>query len=119
MSSDYNVAYVNVCRWDERMSAVIPDEEIFYSIGLLRSATINNWKSLEDQNEEIVRFCDHAGIGFKQYLPHYRCLADWKKHFGAKWDMFVTMKRKYNPKAILSPGQRIFTSPLTQPVFSE
>ncbi|ONK80994.1 uncharacterized protein A4U43_C01F24070 [Asparagus officinalis] len=105
---------MNKNKWDERMSAVIPDEEIFYSIGLLRSATIDNWKSLENQNEEILRFCEQGGINFKQYLPHYGHVDDWKKHFGSKWDMFVSMKRKYDPKALLSRGQLIFTSPLAQ-----
>lgn len=96
------------------MSAVIPEEEIFYTIGLLRSATVGNWESLEEQNAEILRFCDRSGIQLKQYLPHYRKLEDWKKHFGPKFDKFESMKEKYDPKMLLSPGQRIFTSSLAQ-----
>lgn len=105
------------CRWDERMSAVVPDEEIFYSIGLLRSG-IRNLQYLQDQNIEILSFCDKRGIRFKQYLPHYTSQEDWKKHFGStKWDTFVKMKLKYDPRAVLSPGQRIFTSSLVGHVF--
>ncbi|KAG6489292.1 hypothetical protein ZIOFF_050561 [Zingiber officinale] len=100
---------VNKNKWDERMSAVTPNEEIFYSIGLLRSATSGEWQELERQNEEILGFCHELGIELKQYLPHYTEQSDWARHFGHKWDKFVELKKRYDPKAILSPGQQIFT----------
>ena len=100
-----------LCRWDERMSAVIPEEEIFYSIGLLRSG-LHGLKYMEKQNKEILHFCDQQGIKFKQYMPHYSTQAEWMNHFGSKWDAFVQMKMKYDPRAILSPGQGIFASSL-------
>lgn len=93
------------------MSAVTPNEEIFYSIGLLRSATSGEWQELERQNEEILGFCHERGIELKQYLPHYTAQSDWANHFGHKWEKFVELKRRYDPKAILSPGQQIFSSP--------
>ncbi|RRT42675.1 hypothetical protein B296_00053792 [Ensete ventricosum] len=102
-----------VSAWDRRTSAVVPDEEVFYAIGLLRSG-MDGWKNLEEQNEETLRFCDDARISYKQYLPHYTSLADWRKHFGAKWDVFVERKMRYDPRALLSPGQRIFTSSFAQ-----
>ncbi|RRT43367.1 hypothetical protein B296_00036542 [Ensete ventricosum] len=98
------------------MSAVIPDEEIFYSIGLLRSAIMGDWEHLDDQNDEILRFCRREGIEYKQYLPHYTAQTDWMKHFGLKWNAFVELKRRYDPKLLLSPGQRIFTSSLIEHV---
>uniref|UniRef100_A0ACD5VW79 Uncharacterized protein n=1 Tax=Avena sativa TaxID=4498 RepID=A0ACD5VW79_AVESA len=107
--------------WDSRASAVFPEEEeVFYTVGILRSAAPTSLdggqllRRLEEQNEEILRFCEDAGIGCVQYLPYYADQADWKKkHFGpTKWAKFVDRKRKYDPKAILSRGQRIFTSPL-------
>ncbi|RWW04905.1 hypothetical protein BHE74_00013535 [Ensete ventricosum] len=98
------------CRWDDKMSAAIPDEEVFYTIGLLPSATVDDWKYLDSQNDEILRFCQQQGIDFKQYLPHYTTQTDWKNHFGPKWDVFVRLKRRYDPQSLLSPGQRIFTS---------
>ncbi|XP_038985194.1 cytokinin dehydrogenase 6-like [Phoenix dactylifera] len=103
---------LNKNKWDERMSSVIPDEEIFYSIGLLWSAIMDDWEYLENLNMEIIQFCDQKGIKYKQYLPHYLSQEDWMKHFGPRWDKFVEMKRKYDPKALLSPGQKIFTTSL-------
>ncbi|GLJ16015.1 hypothetical protein SUGI_0265410 [Cryptomeria japonica] len=108
---------LNRNRWDERTSAVIPDDDIFYLVGLLRSAFHsssspgNSLDELIDQNERILRFCRESGIGEKQYLPHYTTEADWKVHFGAKWPKFVQMKALYDPSAILSPGQQIFMDP--------
>ncbi|XP_068652499.1 cytokinin dehydrogenase 3-like [Aristolochia californica] len=98
-------------KWDAQMSTAVPDEEFFYSIGLLRSAP-DDWQYLENQNKEILSFCEKACVGFKQYLPHYETRAAWENHFGPKWEKFLAMKMKYDPKAILSPGQNIFTSPL-------
>ncbi|WOL03001.1 cytokinin dehydrogenase 6-like [Canna indica] len=104
----------NRSKWDQRMSAVVPDEQVFYSVGLLRSGTVDDWKYLEEQNKEILRFCDEAAMSYKQYLPHYTNKADWMKHFGHKWDLFVERKMRYDPKALLSPGQRIFVSSFAQ-----
>ncbi|CAM0885739.1 unnamed protein product [Alopecurus aequalis] len=107
--------------WDGEASAVFPEEEeVFYTVGILRSCTPEPdgghqlLRRLEEQNEEILRFCEEAGIGCVQYLPYYAGQAGWeKKHFGpTRWARFVDRKRKYDPKAILSRGQRIFTSPL-------
>ncbi|XP_016471206.1 cytokinin dehydrogenase 3-like [Nicotiana tabacum] len=95
-------------KWDERMSAVIPEEETFYCVGLLHSSGFNDWKNLDDQNEEILNYCDKAGLKIKQYLPHYKTKEDWIKHFGKKWNIFQQRKSQFDPKMILSPGQRIF-----------
>ncbi|MCL7024827.1 hypothetical protein MKW94_002787 [Papaver nudicaule] len=96
-------------KWDDRASAVVPDEEIFYSVGLLQSSGMNDWEFLEEQNKEILRFCEKVGIKFKQYLPHYETKTEWENHFGAKWDLFQQRKIMFDPKRILSPGQRIFS----------
>ncbi|CAA6671677.1 unnamed protein product [Spirodela intermedia] len=90
-----------------------PDEGVFYSVSLLWSATTETLEQLEAQNEEVLRFCNDEGIKVKQYLPHYEERSDWVKHFGAKWEVFLERKRKYDPKRILSPGQGIFTSSAT------
>nr|CAD1822174.1 unnamed protein product [Ananas comosus var. bracteatus] len=99
-------------KWDEKMSLVFPKEDVFYKIGLLLSTTPDNLEGVLKQNEEILRFCEGNGIDVKQYMPHYENTEDWKEHFGEKWDWFVEMKKKYDPKNILAPGQKIFTSPL-------
>nr|AFK79769.1 cytokinin oxidase/dehydrogenase [Hordeum vulgare subsp. vulgare]BAK05047.1 predicted protein [Hordeum vulgare subsp. vulgare] len=107
---------MNRNRWDSNTSAVFPEEEeVFYTVGILRSAVSDgDLGRLEEQNNDILRFCEEAGIPCVQYLSYYADQAGWeKKHFGpAKWARFVERKRKYDPKAILSRGQRIFTSPL-------
>ncbi|XP_010262099.1 PREDICTED: cytokinin dehydrogenase 3-like [Nelumbo nucifera] len=102
---------MNRSKWDDRMSAVIPDDvdDIFYSVGLLQSSGMHDWEYLENQNKEILMFCEKAGIKVKQYLPHYRSKAEWVNHLGPKWETFKAWKNKFDPKAILSPGQRIFT----------
>ncbi|XP_060209927.1 cytokinin dehydrogenase 3-like [Lycium barbarum] len=96
-------------KWDDRMSAVIPEEETFYCVGLLHSASgYDECKILDDQNEEILNYCDKAGLNIKQYLPHYKTKEDWTKHFGKNWNIFQQRKTQFDPKMILSPGQRIF-----------
>ncbi|KAL8102581.1 cytokinin dehydrogenase 3-like [Apium graveolens] len=95
-------------KWDNRMSAVTPDEDVFYCVGLLHSAGADNWEALDAQNREILEFCDKSGIMIKQYLPHYSSKDDWMNHFGEKWNNFRDQKLKYDPKMILAPGQRIF-----------
>lgn len=100
---------VGACRWDNRTSAVIPDEEIFYLVALLSSAPSHG--SLDralKQNTEIVEFCNKAGIKMKQYLPYYTTQEEWSGHYGDRWKMFGHRKRTYDPLSILAPGQRIF-----------
>ena len=76
-------------RWDERTSVVTPNEEVFYLVALLRSAldTGDETQTLEylnNQNRQILSFCDDAGINVKQYLPHYTTQQEWMDHFGDK-----------------------------------
>lgn len=91
------------------MSAVVPDEDIFYTVGLLHSNGADNWGPLEDQNVEILKFCETAGIKAKLYLSRYTTKAQWMDHFGPKWTTFAQRKAQFDPKMILSPGQLIFT----------
>ncbi|KAG6431695.1 hypothetical protein SASPL_109777 [Salvia splendens] len=97
-----------VPRWEDRMSAVTPDENIFYTLGLLHTCEPHELGYFEDQNNEIIKFCEEAGIEIKQYLPHYKSRKDWMKHFGRKWKTFEERKMKFDPRMILSRGQNIF-----------
>ncbi|KAK3164103.1 hypothetical protein QOZ80_1AG0012730 [Eleusine coracana subsp. coracana] len=103
---------VNRDRFDDAMTAMTPDEgedDVFYAVAQLFTAvTPADVARLEAQNRRILRFMDHAGIGYKEYLPHYTVRGDWVRHFGAKWSRIVEMKNKYDPKRLLSPGQEIF-----------
>lgn len=104
---------MNKNKWDERSSVVTPDEEVFYLVALLRSALDNGEETqtleyLSDQNRQILRFCDDAGIMIKQYLPHYNTQKQWMDHFGDKWPMIYQRKMEFDPKHILATGQRLF-----------
>ncbi|XP_059637160.1 cytokinin dehydrogenase 5 [Cornus florida] len=104
---------MNKNKWDGRSSVVTPDEEVFYLVALLRSAldSGNETQTLEyltNQNRQILRFCDDAGINAKQYLPHYTTQREWMDHFGDKWASFQRRKAEFDPRRILATGQRIF-----------
>ncbi|XP_057537467.1 cytokinin dehydrogenase 3-like [Amaranthus tricolor] len=99
---------LNRNKWDDNMSAVIPEEDVFYTLGLLHSRGKNDWQVFERKNEELLKYCEENGINIKQYLPYYTTKEDWKNHFGKKWRIFEQRKRLFDPKMILSPGQNIF-----------
>ncbi|RWW52502.1 hypothetical protein BHE74_00041068 [Ensete ventricosum] len=100
-------------RWDERMSVAVPDGELFYLVALLRFVTPHAGeaavKEAVAQNQEILRHCRNKGYDFKVYIPHYESEADWARHFDGDWTRFIERKRRYDPMAILSPGQTIFS----------
>ncbi|KAJ3701397.1 hypothetical protein LUZ61_005102 [Rhynchospora tenuis] len=100
---------MNKKKWNSEMSAIIPDEEVFYTIGILRSATNDNLEKMLEQNKMILEFCTMEGIPFKQYMPHYTTKEGWMEHFGPKWDKLLELKMRYDPKGILSPAQKIYT----------
>ncbi|XP_064976567.1 cytokinin dehydrogenase 4 isoform X1 [Musa acuminata AAA Group] len=103
---------LNKSKWDNRTSAVIPDEEIFYLVAFLSSApSSSDHDSLDralKQNDRILDFCKQAGIRMKQYLPYYTMQEEWRAHFGDRWEDFARRKGVYDPLYILAPGQRIF-----------
>ncbi|KAF8745142.1 hypothetical protein HU200_013445 [Digitaria exilis] len=100
---------MNKDRWDDRMTTATPDDDVFYAVGLLRSAVAaGDLERLERENAAVLDFCDQESVGCKQYLPHHASQDGWRRHFGEKWDRIATLKRKYDPLAILSPGQGIF-----------
>ncbi|TVU07950.1 hypothetical protein EJB05_41328, partial [Eragrostis curvula] len=102
---------MNKDRWDGRMTTATPEEDVFYAVGLLRSAVAaGDLERLERENQAVLEFCDRERIGCKQYLPHHAAQDGWKRHFGEKWGRVAALKRKYDPRAILSPGQGIFSA---------
>ncbi|CAN6201284.1 unnamed protein product [Urochloa humidicola] len=97
--------------WDDRMTAATPEDEddVFYAVGLLRSAVAaGELERMERENAAVLELCDREGIGCKQYLPHHASPEGWRRHFGEKWGRVAALKRKYDPRRILSPGQGIF-----------
>ncbi|KZV28856.1 cytokinin dehydrogenase 5-like [Dorcoceras hygrometricum] len=104
---------MNKSKWDERNSVVTPNESVFYLVAFLRSALDNGdetqtLKFLENQNQQILRFCEDRDIQVKQYLPHYTTQQEWMRHFGDKWELFSRRKMEFDPRNILANGQAIF-----------
>ncbi|KAK9154797.1 hypothetical protein Sjap_002277 [Stephania japonica] len=100
-------------KWDNRTSAVTPEEDIFYIVAFLSSAVPswtgkNSLQHILAQQKRILDFCKKSNIGMKQYLPHYATQEEWKVHFGSRWETILRKKHAYDPLAILAPGQRIF-----------
>ncbi|KAG6588042.1 Cytokinin dehydrogenase 3, partial [Cucurbita argyrosperma subsp. sororia] len=99
---------MNRSKWDDKMSAVIPDEDVFYVVSFLYSSGFDDWESMDEQNKETLRFCNSVDMKIKQYLPHYKTQEDWANHYGSKWKRIQEKKNEFDPKMILSPGQNIF-----------
>ncbi|CAL1385729.1 unnamed protein product [Linum trigynum] len=106
---------LNQSKWNniKKTSLVTPREDVIYHVSFLASAVPSS--TGEDgldyilaRNQRILDFSSGAGIGLKQYLPHYTTQEDWKAHFGSKWEVFLKRKLTYDPLAILAPGHRIF-----------
>ncbi|KAL6858782.1 hypothetical protein ACP4OV_017784 [Aristida adscensionis] len=97
-------------KWDPNTSVALPDGDVFYLVALLRFCRAGGppVEELVAQNGAIVDACRAKGFDFKTYFPHYRAESDWARHFGAKWQRFVDRKARYDPLAILAPGQKIF-----------
>ncbi|KAJ0981157.1 hypothetical protein J5N97_009412 [Dioscorea zingiberensis] len=100
-------------RWDPRMSVALPDSEVFYLVALLRfTRPYPVGPPVEDlisQNREILNRCRSNGYDFKLYLPHYKTQPEWAHHFGKNWARFVNLKARFDSRAILAPGQLIFS----------
>ncbi|KAI6679838.1 hypothetical protein NL676_033719 [Syzygium grande] len=102
-------------RWDKRTSVVLPESgEIFYLVALLRYTLPYpdgpQADELVAQNREILRTCDDNGFDYKLYLPYYQSQEEWKRHFGKQqWARFVERKARFDPMAVLAPGQKIFS----------
>lgn len=98
-------------KWDPNTSVALPEGEIFYLVALLRFCRAGGpaVDELVAQNGAILRACRANGYDHKAYFPSYRGEAEWARHFGAaRWRRFVERKARYDPLAILAPGQKIF-----------
>ncbi|KAL3654825.1 Cytokinin dehydrogenase 1, FAD and cytokinin binding [Castilleja foliolosa] len=99
---------VNKNKWDDRMSAVTPNESVFYALGVLNMSPVDKYQIYDDFSNEVLRVCNVARINVKEYLPNYKNQSTWINHFGNKWGTFSARKNMFDPKKRLSPGQKIF-----------
>ncbi|MFE2044231.1 FAD-binding protein [Streptomyces sp. NPDC059477] len=83
----------------------------FFEVSLIRIPAPNHpdTPGLLAQNR---RFYDRAvALGGKRYLVGSvpsMTRADWRAHYGTRWNRLSALKRQYDPAAILTPGQGIF-----------
>ena len=112
-------------RWNVNSSAVLPEsdstERVVYVVGILRSANPNTCspdclRGILGGHRRIAEAAGRPHIGAKQYLAHHPSLADWRSHFGPKWDGFAAHKARFDPLNLLSPGQGIFPKGYSQVV---
>ncbi|KAG8047578.1 hypothetical protein GUJ93_ZPchr0008g11657 [Zizania palustris] len=100
-------------KWDQATSVALPEGEIFYLVALLRFCRpYPGGPPVDDlvaQNNAIIDACRSNGYDYKIYFPSYHAESEWARHFGAKWARFVERKARYDPLAILAPGQNIFS----------
>ncbi|XP_042035431.1 cytokinin dehydrogenase 7-like [Salvia splendens] len=100
-------------KWDSRKSVALPEGEIFYLVALLRFCSpYQDGLSVHQmvvQNQDILQSCNKNGIDYKLYLPHFNSVEGWKRHFGYQWTRFQERKARFDPMAILAPGQKIFS----------
>ncbi|KAG6474896.1 cytokinin dehydrogenase 3-like [Zingiber officinale] len=101
-------------KWDTNTSAVLPDtEDLIYIVGVLQSAapaicSAECLAGIVRRNRRIVGAASAERIGAKQYLAQQPSLLHWRSHFGGEWNRFVARKARFDPLAILGPGQGIF-----------
>ncbi|CAL0327883.1 unnamed protein product [Lupinus luteus] len=98
-----------IIRWADRMSAVTPNEDVFYALGLFRGCfDKRELEASEAQNWQILQFCKDAHIDAKVYLASYKTQLEWMEHYGSKWELIKERKDEFDPKRLLSPGHKIF-----------
>jgi FAD/FMN-containing dehydrogenase len=88
----------------------VPDEEICYLFGILRTAPPHDLTVVDVQvaaNRVLFEQAralggTHYPIGSVPFSP-----TDWRQHFGADWPHFLSLKERYDPRQVLTPGQGI------------
>nr|WBO25535.1 cytokinin dehydrogenase 3-like protein [Phalaenopsis hybrid cultivar] len=110
-------------KWDMNTSVVLPElspaaagkaeERVIYVVGLLQSAnpgrcTAACVSDLLKRQRHVAEIAAGNRIGAKQYLGRQPSPAQWRKHFGSKWDRFADRKSRFDPLGVLAPGQGIF-----------
>jgi FAD/FMN-containing dehydrogenase len=82
-----------------------PEEEHLIGFGILPAVPPKMWDDSVRARLQAASDLSMA-LGGKRYLSGYVVFTrdQWREHFGAKWDGFVSLKKKYDPEGRLSPG---------------
>ncbi|HEV3382703.1 MAG TPA: FAD-binding protein [Trebonia sp.] len=91
----------------------VPGEPVVFLLSLLRTAAPDSGGALAADvmlTDNRALFEQARDLGGYQYpigsIPMTR--RDWREHFGGQWPFLATMRQRYDPAGILTPGQGIF-----------
>jgi hypothetical protein len=90
----------------------VPDEEVFFSIWMIRSVAPNDPTALSAMlasNHSLLQ--QMTVVGGKDYRQYGMVIsqAEWVEHFGPDvWRRFSDAKKKFDPNKVLTPGPEIF-----------
>ena len=92
----------------------VPDEPVAFQLNLLRFP-FPGYPDVAGLLAQNRAFYDEAvASGGTRYVigavPDMTA-ADWRHHFGGRWDAFARAKRRFDPDGVLTPGQGIFPPP--------
>ena len=81
-----------------------PPGEDLLGFGVLPAVPPRFWETARPMLENLGRLTEM--MGGKRYLSGYLDWdeARWREHFGAQWEPYCALKRKYDPHSILNPG---------------
>jgi FAD/FMN-containing dehydrogenase len=100
----------HVLLWPARSSAsevplfMHPDEEYLIGFGILPAVPPRLWEQARPRLQAASELS--IAMGGKRYLSGFVEFTpdQWRDHFGAKWDGFAALKKKYDPEGRLNPG---------------
>jgi cytokinin dehydrogenase len=87
----------------------VPAGELIWAFSILRTApTAAAAQQMIEDNRRLLQRARRVGghnypVGAAPVTSR-----EWQHHFGEEWPRFVRAKRRYDPDAILTPGQGIF-----------
>ena len=91
-----------------------PKEDIVFLLAILRNAIPPEDRVVTQMLADNRRlFQQNRKLGGYHYPVNAISLTqkDWKQHFRPFWGKLVSVKRRYDPDFLLTPGQGIFSSP--------
>ena len=90
---------------------MVPAGDNLVGFGLLPAVPQKFWGEMSERLENVSRMM--ILFGAKRYLSGWVNFspAEWRDHFGARWDEMVALKRRFDPDGILNPGFLPFDAP--------
>lgn len=87
----------------------LPDEPVVFVLGLFRlAADAATAERMVAANRALYDRAVAAGGTVYPIDAIPLAAADWRAHYGRRWHTFAERKRRFDPRGVLTPGQRIF-----------